>query len=329
MMNNAGVRKKKANAVFEGGGVKGIGIAGALTVAGQYYDWVYVAGTSAGALIASMVAAGYTSGEIRDKVFDLDYRRFQDIDSLGEIPVIGPFLSLEFGLGIFKGNYLEEWIRETLKEKGVQRFGDLVVTENAKNPQGRYRLRVVASDISSGEMLILPQDIARYGFDPDYLEVAKAIRMSMSIPYFFQPVTIKYVGKDGKQSSGHIVDGGVLSNFPVWLFDRDTCSKGLPTLGFRLTGPNAGRPNEIRGPLSMLKALFDTMMEAHDNHYIEDKNFDRTISIPTLGVRTTDFGITAAKARELFQSGVSAAELFFKGWDYQRYLIKHVGGRIV
>lgn len=329
MMNNTRVRKKKANAVFEGGGVKGIGIAGALTVAGQYYDWVYVAGTSAGAIIASMVAAGYTSGEIRDKVFEIDYRRFQDVDSLGEIPIIGPFLSLEFGLGIFKGNYIEEWIRETLKAKGVERFGDLVVKENAKNPKGRYRLRVIASDISTGEMLILPQDIARYGFDPDYLEVAKAIRMSISIPYFYQPVTIKYIGKDGKQSFSHIVDGGVLSNFPVWLFDRNTGTEGLPTFGFRLTGPDAGRPNEIRGPLSMLKALFDTMMEAHDNHYIEDKNFDRTISIPTLGVRTTDFGITAAKTQELFQSGVNAAELFLKGWDYQRYLIKHVGGRIV
>ena len=51
-------KKKKANAVFEGGGVKCIGIAGALTVADRYYDWNYVAGTSAGALVAALVAAG-------------------------------------------------------------------------------------------------------------------------------------------------------------------------------------------------------------------------------------------------------------------------------
>jgi len=74
----------------------------------------------------------------------------------------------------------------------------------------------------------------------------------------------------------------------------------------------------------MLSALFGTMMEAHDNWYIEEHNFERTISIPTLGVRTTDFGISREKAQQLYQSGVEAAEGFFNGWDYQTYLRKYV-----
>lgn len=316
-------RKEKANAVFEGGGVKGIGIAGALSVAERYYDWVYVAGSSAGAIVASLVAAGYTAGEIREKVFNIDYRRFSDSDCLGQMPLLGPMLSLKFNLGIYKGNYIENWVRENLKAKGIESFGDLLVRENSRYTQGRYRLRVIASDITSGKLLILPQDIARYGMDPDRLDVAKAVRMSISIPFFFEPVAMLYHDDDGEKQVNYIVDGGVLSNFPVWLFDHGTGSKGLPTFGFRLSGPNEGRPHNITGPISMLAALFGTMMEAHDTRYIEERNFDRTISIPTLGVRTTDFGISPEKIEQLYRSGVEAAESFFDKWDYQYYLQKH------
>ncbi len=319
--------KKRANAVFEGGGVKGIGITGALTVASRYFDWMYVAGTSAGAIVASLVAAGYTADEIKDLVFNIDYRRFEDADILGQIPLIGPFYQLRFKLGLYKGDYIEEWIRETLQAKGVERFGDLVVHRNAKNLKGRYRLRVVASDISTGTMLVLPQDIARYGIDPDYLEVAKAIRMSISIPFFFQPVKLVYKGEDNKYKLSYIVDGGVLSNFPLWLFDHGTGTEGLPAFGFKLIGPDTGRANEIRGPLSMFKALFSTMIEAHDDKFIEEKNFDRTIAIPTKGVRATDFNISREKIEELFQAGVDAAEEFFQNWSFRRYLAKYrIGG---
>ncbi|MDT3705131.1 MAG: patatin-like phospholipase family protein [Thermincola sp.] len=315
--------KLKANAVFEGGGVKGIGIAGALTVAERYYDFVNVAGSSAGAIIASLVAAGYNAEEITEKVLNLDYNKFVDSNCVGQMPLVGPLLRLKFNLGVYRGNYIENWVRENLKEKGVERFGDLVINEDPQNRQGRYRLQVIASDITSGRMLILPQDIENYGINPDQLDVAKAIRMSVSIPFFFEPVAISYLNKTGQKQTNYIVDGGVLSNFPVWLFDEETESAGVPTFGFKLTGPNSGRPHQITGPLSMLSALFGTMMEAHDNRYIKERNFERTISIPALGVRTTDFEISTEKIQQLYQSGFNAAEAFFNGWDYQGYLRKY------
>jgi len=322
-MNAVKKPKQKANAVFEGGGVKGIGIAGALSVASKYYDWLYVAGTSAGAIIAALVAAGYTPAEIRDRLYNFDFRNVEDPDAIGQVPWIGPLLSLEFNLGIYKGDYMENWIREALRQKGIRLFGDLVVPRSGKNPRDRYRLRVVASDISTGDMLVLPQDIARYGIDPDYLDVARAVRMSLSIPYFFQPVKVSYIDDTGKRNVSYIVDGGVLSNFPVWLFDECRGAEKLPTFGFKLVSPDEGRPNRVKGPITMLKALFETMMEAHDNRYIEEENFQRTIAIPTLGIRTTDFHISSEKARELFQAGASAAEKFFKTWDYQHYMTKY------
>lgn len=53
------------------------------------------------------------------------------------------------------------------------------------------KLRIIASDITNGRILVLPEDIKRFGINPSSLEVAKAIRMSTSIPYFFDPVMLR------------------------------------------------------------------------------------------------------------------------------------------
>uniref|UniRef100_A0A832M3Z5 Uncharacterized protein n=1 Tax=Oscillatoriales cyanobacterium SpSt-402 TaxID=2282168 RepID=A0A832M3Z5_9CYAN len=69
----------------------------------------------------------------------------------------------------------------------------------------------------------------------------------------------------------------------------------------------------------MLKALFSTMMEAHDARYIESKHFVRTIPIPTMGVQTTDFNLSIEKKLELYESGRKAAQEFLKHWDFEKY----------
>jgi NTE family protein len=62
----------------------------------------------------------------------------------------------------------------------------------------------------------------------------------------------------------------------------------------------------------MLEAIFETMISAHDERYIEKTNRDRTIKIPTLGVRTTQFELTVDMSRRLFESGQEAAEEFLR-----------------
>jgi len=181
----------KCDAVFEGGGVKGIGLVGALAVTEQLgYEFVNVAGTSAGAIVAALVAAGYSAGELHAIMRDLDYSRFKDEGLLDKIPLLGKIASLGFEKGIYEGDYLEEWIRERLAAKGKRTFRDLVIPEYRDQPAYRYRLRVIATDISCGRLLALPQDVQDYGIAPDDLEIARAVRMSMSIPYFFEPVTL-------------------------------------------------------------------------------------------------------------------------------------------
>lgn len=309
---------RRADAVFQGGGVKVIGLVGALTVAEQYgYRWVNVAGTSAGAMVAALVAAGYRADEVAQLLYEVDFQAFRDPPPWARIPLVGPVLALTFTKGLYRGDALEEWMRELLARRSVYTFSDLVLPGET-DERFRYKLQVIAADISRGRMLVLPRDMADYGVDPDDVDVARAVRMSASLPYFYQPVTQYYPTPRGGFRS-YIVDGGLLSNFPVWLFDVDGMPP-WPTFGFALVSPQQGRPNRIRGPVSFSGALIATMLEAHDALYLDEADSVRTIRVPTKGVRATDFDLTLEQRRQLFQSGVDAAERFFAKWNFQRYV---------
>jgi len=319
-------KKLMADAVFEGGGVKGIGLVGAVAVAEERgYQWVNVAGTSAGAIVAALLAAGYKAAEMKKEIMDeLDYNSFKDTSILDRIPLVGPVASLIFEKGIYEGKFCENWMRKLLRKKNVETFNDLIIEEYKDDDRYRFKLQVIASDISQGRMLVLPQDIAAFGIRPEDLNVAAAVRMSMSIPFFFEPVTLRNI-KTNQVS--YIVDGGLLSNFPVWLFDAEGSIPDWPTFGFKLVEPEEGTPHRVRGPVSLLAALFSTMMEAHDARYIEDAQFVRTIPIPTLGVSTTEFDISRGKSEALYQSGREAAEKFFATWNFADYVDKYRRGK--
>jgi NTE family protein len=311
----------RCDAVFEGGGVKGIGLVGAIAVTEELgYEFVNLAGTSAGAIVAALIAAGYNATELRDIMQHLDYSQFKDQGLLDDIPVFGKILSLGLEKGIYEGEYLEAWIRKKLAAKGKHTFKDLILEEYRNSPRYRYKLQVIAADISRGKMLVLPRDIADYGIDPDELDIARAVRMSMSIPFFYEPVTLKHRGTG---EDCYIVDGGVLSNFPIHLFDDGTPDPAWPTFGYMLAeNPDASGQevsHVVSGPLSLLASLFFTMMEAHDRMYISNGAFARTMMIPTMGVKTTEFDLSAQRAEALYHSGVSAAREFFHTWDFEQY----------
>lgn len=298
-----------ADAVFEGGGVKGIGLVGALTVAEKKgFKWKNVAGSSAGSIIAALIAAGYTGEELYKILLELDFLSFLPKTIYHRVPYVGPALRLWIKKGIHSGNALERWLEFRLAEKGVRTFEDL---------KSGTDLKIIASDLTQKMLLILPDDLPSYGHDPAKFSVAKAVRMSCSIPFFFDPVMLHHA-PSGKYSC--IVDGGVLSNFPVWIFDSD--QPRWPTFGFDLIS-SAEQKNsvaEISGPLSMFLSLFYTMMDAHDNRYIRSQDQVRTISVPTLGVKITDFGLSEEMKKALYQSGVKAAEEFFEKWTFDSYL---------
>jgi NTE family protein len=311
--------------VLEGGGVKGIGLVGAAQVLDEAgYRFERLAGTSAGAIVAAFLAAGFPVGEVTARMRRLDLRRFRDPTMLSRVPLVGRTASLLLRRGLYEGRELEEWLRPQLAEQGVRTFGDLRLRGEAAEglpSEAAYRLVVLATDLSLGRQVRLPWDYRRlYGLDPDEQDVARAVRTSAAIPFFFRPVTLDH-GATGATS--YLVDGGLLSSFPVDVFDvpRGQVPR-WPTFGIKLSArPSAQTvPRAVTGPVSYLRAVVETLLGATDRAHLDDPCvLARTMFVDTLDVRSTDFDLDAALRARLEANGRSAAERFLERWDEEAY----------
>ncbi|MCL2177410.1 MAG: patatin-like phospholipase family protein [Firmicutes bacterium] len=225
---------------FMGGGVRGIAFVGAVkALESAGYKVRRVAGTSAGAIVAALLAAGYCADEMRAEMEALNYLNFKSRDHRN-FGVVSEFFHLRRDLGVYSADYFEAWIDGLLAKKGKRVFGDLWggaigggVRSNSGmsssgtlggQPLSQYEkalpLQLTASDIVNKRLLILPQDLALFGLDPNSFSIAKAVRMSMSIPLFYEPYRLK----DTSGCEHLIVDGGLFCNYPIWLLD-DGCKK--------------------------------------------------------------------------------------------------------
>ncbi len=331
--------------MFEGGGVKGIAFAGAVAAAEQdagVTEWVNLAGTSAGAIVASLLVAGYTAQDLHAILKAAKYQRFPDC-GFGGIKLGGVFNAIARMRGAAPGLYFTSWLASQLARsrlaqdlgKQTLTFGDVKRTDLPLQPAGMsdqqylragYRLTVIASGITSGQMLILPEDLPSFQdahgepYEIDQFPIVDAVRMSMSYPFLFTPVQLRRNDKPY-----FVVDGGLLSNFPIWLFDSPNPIR--PTWGFRLHPGSSlaeGVPyREIPRPfweLPLAKAMFSAATEAWDRQEQLQAVGSRTVSIPTLGVATTDFNLSAADAEGLYGSGLSSAHAFFTSPSQQAYV---------
>jgi NTE family protein len=289
--------------VFSGGGIKGLAMIGAYkAIEEKGLKFKRLAGTSAGAIIAGFIAAGYKSDNLLNIMDEIDLTDLLDKNPLlSSLPFVR-WLKVYWKLGLYKGDALEEWLEEKLRVRGIYTFADLAPGA----------LRVIASDLSNGRLMVLPDDLEKYGIPKETFPVARAIRMSASLPYFFEPVRLKSL--DGLSL---VVDGGVLSNFPMWLFDKENTKKVRPVLGIKLSPNIQERPkNEIHNAIDMYGALFQTMKDAHDSRYISRKHATNIIFIPTEGVLTTEFELTDEKKRELAEYGYNRAQEFLRSWSF-------------
>lgn len=323
----------KCDAVFEGGGVKGIGLAGAAAAVEEAgYEFVNLAGASAGAIVASLIAVGYSSGEIRHEMNLLDYNKLRQEDFLDKLGFFGKAASVGFNFGIYSADYFENWIGELFKRKGKTVFGDILI--GGESGKYRYKFNAIASDITDQRMLILPFDLSSFGFDPDRFSIAKAVRMSMSIPIFFEPFRINDI--NGREHI--IVDGGLLSNYPIWLLDDGTKNPPWPTIGFKFnktSEKNEAKPSAkpIRNIADYAGALLGTMLDAHDKLHISNSSgdFERTILISTElkdnkkrnCISTTDFDITPGERDEVYANGHRSAGNFLSKWNFNEWVAKY------
>ena len=309
---------KKCNAVFEGGGVRGIGHVGAVCRMEQAgWQFADTAGSSAGAIVAALLAAGYTGKELKKELETLDYMRFKGMDLPDHFGILGKSLSLIMSLGIYNTDYLEDWIDDLLNRKGMRRFGDV-------GAAGR-RLKITASDLTEKRLLVLPDDLEDFAMEPDEFCIAPAVRMSVSIPVFFEPV--RWKDRWGKEHL--VVDGGLLSNYPVWVLDDGTHTPAYPTFGFRFLDDKEhcrsrtcqAQPNII----DYLKAIVSTSLDAIDHSHMSEGDYERTIGIPAATgegearrkISAVDFDISREDSRALFENGWGAAERFLRTWNFE------------
>jgi len=329
-------RGQRVDLVFEGGGVKGIGLIGALSVLEERgFLPQNMAGASAGAMVAVLHAAGYSAQELREIILELDFRSFLDTAWEDRIPFFGTPLSILLDQGIYEGDAFLTFVRRLLEARGVRTFSDLIHPEFADQPRYRFRAQVIVSDLTARRLLVLPRDAHRLGVRPDDLDVALSARMSMSIPIFFEPVRFRH-SQTGQEHL--LVDGGMLSNFPVWLFDTEG-EPPWPTFGLLLVEPDPRVPVSERLPMPVAargaagrvvdyaKSIVQTMLEAHDRLYVESADFARTIPIPTLGVGSTEFHLPRHRALALYESGRTASARFLSSWDFEGYIAEFRQGK--
>jgi len=350
--------------VFEGGGAKGSVFAGALEVffaAG--HQPVRLVGTSAGAITAALLAAGYSPAQMLEAVneqrdgkprfasfmdvplaseFDAQMKvdsQLQNILNLVDVPgvpaifenridsvLMDRMLSLSphfrqlFGFiecgGLFSGRTFVEWLNEKLEAHQVPRG----CTLRQMNLDRGCDLSLVVTDTTNRQMRVLNHRTA-----PD-VPVAIAVRMSMSIPFVWREVTWQkgwgtYCGADITDSK--IVDGGVLSNFPM---DLIACSddrirkimgeRADPTAALNLgmlideniavPGIDARpvRDNPLR-TVRRVQRMVDTMTGARDNALM-DQFSDQVCRLPAKGYGTTEFDMPKTKIDALVEPGRAA-----------------------
>jgi NTE family protein len=276
------------NLVFEGGGVKVVAYCGALEVleqAGVLGQLTAVAGTSAGAITATLVALGYSPAELRETMLDLNFRRFEDGVLEGPIRLVEHY-------GWYRGTAFKKWMAKQIGAKlGSQQatFADLAAV-------GRPDLRVVATDVATQQ-----PEIFSLASSPD-VAVADAVRMSMSIPFFFAAIE-----RDGSV----YVDGGVTWNYPVEIFDGEQANP--QTLGLHLdwTGHPPPPATDVHDLVVFAKVVYESVLAMQVDFFQRSRaDLERTVIIDDLGILATDFDITREQKLELIARGAAATRTF-------------------
>jgi len=302
----------KIDAVFEGGGMRGIGIVGAINcMENQGCEFQRVAGSSAGAVIAALIAAGYSAHQIRKMLVEISFLKFMDKDKLQRLPILGKPLGIIKEKSLYSGDYLQCFMDNLLKHKGISKFKDVYVN-------GEYKLKIIASDITNKKSLVIPDDLPNYGIDPMEFSISKAVRMSSSIPFYFKPVQLHTPA-----GIAYIVDGSVTCNFPLTIFDVDSIPR-WPTIGFRFDIADANKNTlKTNNSFSFLFAVAQNMCNKNTSEYLNEENLIRSVIIPTYGVSPTDFNLSKETAIHLYKSGYKCAKEFLSNWDFQKYITKY------
>jgi NTE family protein len=117
-----------------------------------------------------------------------------------------------------------------------------------------------------------------------------------------------------------MVDGGIMSNFPIDVFHKKNSVPRLPTFGVRL-GVDRNTANKISSPLNLFGAMFNSLRHLHDYDFIL-RNPDYRMLISKIDIGDHDwlnFGIDDKAKIDLFKRGAETASLFLRDFNWGEY----------
>lgn len=257
------------NGCFEGGGIKGLTYVGAVRFLEERgFKFFKVCGTSVGALFAALIAVGYTSNEIEEIIEEIDYKLIASKNKIKDGVR---------NLGVYSITLLENKLYELFSNKGKIKFKDLKYGDD-------YLLKIVATELKIKQMVIIPDDLEKFGYSKDEFLISKAVAMSCSIPLVFNQYKLgKYV----------FVDGGVVNNFPIELIMDNS-----PIIGFRLNCDKNNYLIRIRNKIFKINKSFK----------IDNINI---IYFDSLLVRSSQFKKGLAGRKRLYRIGYDATRDYF------------------
>jgi NTE family protein len=285
------------NLAIKGGGVRGVAFVGALRAldnAGMLNNLQRVAGTSAGSMLAAMIAAGYDVEAVDGLMSGMDFSKFQE--NLHPLGVVTHY-------GIYSGNYILDFTKAFLEAspKGLSADCTFADLRNA----GCKDLYVFATDLNAFSVAEFSADIT-----PD-VKVAEAVRASMSIPIYFKA----WQFPDHKPNDHIYVDGGVVFNYPLSFFDSSRfCDAEWNDQAIGLFLQSKATTEAQFGYDHIMhysRHLFEMMLNSQDVDFEQDHCLlSRSVVIDDLGFTSTDFHLTDDDKKRLSDSGAKAAQAY-------------------
>ncbi|MCB2219493.1 MAG: patatin-like phospholipase family protein [Bacteroidetes bacterium] len=356
--------------VQEGGGVLGVALVGYTYVLEQMgLRFFSLAGTSAGSINAMMLAGmGKASLAKSEKIIDAlvnknlydfvdgnkDSRDFIEalVEKARRIKLIWKgwqvIDEIYDDLGLNPGDDFRNWLTGILNKNGVKTMADLEKHFGTRPADLKIRdgvdktvdgldprLAIITADLTTETKVEFPRMSPLYFADPNAVNPALFVRASMSIPYFFSPLTIKNLptGPQAKTNWDNLagfkgavpneikfVDGGIMSNFPIDVFHKKNSIPRLPTFGVRL-GIDRNKANTVDNPLNLFGAMFNSLRHLHDYDFIL-RNPDYKLLIQKIDIGEHDwlnFAISDEAKKDLFVRGAQAAAEFLRKFDWIAY----------
>jgi NTE family protein len=282
------------NLTFEGSGIRFFAYIGAIKALEENKKDASIhqlAGTSGGAIIATLFAVGYTSQELEKIAYELNFNQFND----NRWHPIKGMKMLNSQFGYHSGQQLEYWIRKLVYLKtgnGSMTFQELY-EQKGKN------LIIVTTDLLNNNLLICDKN------KMPQMSIATAARASASIPYYYCPVTIDHLGKTSSLATAKyiLVDGGLLLNNPIRIFD--TLSLNDNTLGLQLISLKTKQSkNEMDDLLDFSLSLYYTTIDKP----MSPADQFRTILINDMGITPKVKGLDKNKIKLLIESGYKSTK---------------------